>query len=122
MLIRKFVHKASKQCPTGPALGDPNHNNANLKVHAIDSIKRGGCDAEAAVSDKRVRKKDTLPIGWIEQPTSPLRVARSTTELNGLTIVQEFYRHVRILWEYLLRRYAQYYIIHRRNHKCTPGI
>ena len=24
-----------------------------------------------------------LPIGWIEQPTSPLRVARSTTELNG---------------------------------------
>lgn len=25
-----------------------------------------------------------MPIGWIEQPTSPLRVARSTTELNGL--------------------------------------
>ena len=24
-----------------------------------------------------------MPAGWIEQPTSPLRVARSTTELSG---------------------------------------
>ena len=27
-----------------------------------------------------------MPTGWIEQPTSPLRVARSTTELSGLVI------------------------------------
>ena len=32
--------------------------------------------------DTLVRIK-RLPTGWIEQPTSPLRVARSTTELNG---------------------------------------
>ena len=25
----------------------------------------------------------SLPTGWIEQPTSSLRVTRSTTELNG---------------------------------------
>lgn len=30
-----------------------------------------------------------MPIGWIEQPTSPLRVARSTTELNGLATTLE---------------------------------
>lgn len=32
---------------------------------------------------KRFKENGMLPIGWIEQPTSPLRVARSTTELNG---------------------------------------
>ena len=32
---------------------------------------------------QKMIQRQTLPIGWIEQPTSPLRVARSTTELNG---------------------------------------
>ncbi len=32
----------------------------------------------------RVKGKKELPAGWIEQPTSSLRVTRSTTELSGL--------------------------------------
>ena len=31
-----------------------------------------------------------MPTGWIEQPTSPLRVARSTTELNGLLKITRY--------------------------------
>ena len=30
------------------------------------------------------KDKNKLPAGWIEQPTSSLRVTRSTTELSGL--------------------------------------
>ena len=31
-------------------------------------------------------EKTRVPAGWIEQPTSSLRVTRSTTELSGLLI------------------------------------
>ena len=31
-------------------------------------------------------KKGQMPAGWIEQPTSSLRVTRSTTELSGLLL------------------------------------
>ena len=33
---------------------------------------------------KKERENKELPAGWIEQPTSSLRVTRSTTELSGL--------------------------------------
>ena len=32
------------------------------------------------------REKQQVPAGWIEQPTSSLRVTRSTTELSGLLL------------------------------------
>ncbi len=33
---------------------------------------------------KKGSENKQLPAGWIEQPTSSLRVTRSTTELSGL--------------------------------------
>jgi hypothetical protein len=37
----------------------------------------------AALLNSETQKAMRMPTGWIEQPTSSLRVTRSTTELNG---------------------------------------
>ena len=47
------------------------------------SVEYGLLLEHAGSRRKMVDDIKHVPIGWIEQPTSPLRVARSTTELNG---------------------------------------
>ena len=54
-------------------------------MNGILSVR--GTNSEPRTSANVERKTKTMPIGWIEQPTSPLRVARSTTELNGLATI-----------------------------------
>ena len=54
----------------------------NLKVGVQSPTTTPNKDLETTMIESLVRIK-RLPTGWIEQPTSPLRVARSTTELNG---------------------------------------
>ena len=41
------------------------------------------CQSPVLVCDQEKDQNKILPAGWIEQPTSSLRVTRSTTELSG---------------------------------------
>ena len=58
-------------------------NYAWVKVRTTVTDFEGCTAGRRCVCDQEKGKDKELPAGWIEQPTSSLRVTRSTTELSG---------------------------------------